>query len=198
LGDCFDEDVEIRPGSVPSNILKESDSGDDHKPKHTIYELITTSKYTTKFAELVKNDTELVDILNKTDATLTAFVPTDAAFKKIPKHVPLPSKKILRRIILNHISGEFYPFGKLLTTYTIPTLLEEKSLGGSQRLVVKGGVHLSLNYFSRIIGANIVSFPARSMIVSGAFAYTRSVRLKRGYTRSEQYCFHASPDLSHR
>jgi len=57
-----------------------------------------------------------------------------------------------------HYSPEFYPAGKILVTHTIPTALEAPHIGDkSQRLSTNIGLRgLTLNFYSRVIGANLV------------------------------------------
>ncbi|KAL0260539.1 hypothetical protein SLS55_004228 [Diplodia seriata] len=131
------------------------------RPHHfiTVYELIAKSKYTTKLAKLINDDPELVKLLNGTTANFTVFAPTDKAFEKIPKHGKEPSKEFIKKVLLYHISPEFYPAGRVLHTYTIPTLYKEPALGGddfAQRLSVNIGFKgLTLNFYSRIVAINI-------------------------------------------
>ncbi|KAL1648139.1 hypothetical protein SLS58_002466 [Diplodia intermedia] len=129
------------------------------KPNQTVYELIAKSKYTTKLAKLINDDPELVKLLNGTTANFTVFAPTDKAFEKIPKHGKEPSKEFIKKVLLYHISPEFYPAGRVLHTYTIPTLYKEPALGGddfAQRLSVNIGFKgLTLNFYSRIVAINI-------------------------------------------
>ncbi|OCL03393.1 FAS1 domain-containing protein [Glonium stellatum] len=127
-----------------------------HKSNITVYELIAKSKYTTKLAKLINDDDDLVKILNGTKANYTVFAPTDKAFEKIPKHGKEPSKEFIKDLLLYHISPEFYPAGKVLYSYTIPTLYEPSSLGHPQRLTVRGGFHgLTINFYSKIVVGNI-------------------------------------------
>ncbi|OJD31965.1 fasciclin domain family protein [Diplodia corticola] len=130
-----------------------------HKPNQTVYELIANSKYTTKLAKLINDDDELVKLLNGTSANFTVFAPTDKAFDKIPKHGKEPTKEFIKKVLLYHVSPEFYPAGRVLHTHTIPTLYKEPALGGddfAQRLSVNIGFKgLTLNFYSRIIAINI-------------------------------------------
>ncbi|KAK6586544.1 hypothetical protein PZA11_001601 [Diplocarpon coronariae] len=128
-----------------------------HKPNKTVYQMIASSKYTTKLAKLINEYPDLVEALNGTAANYTVFAPTDKAFEKIPKHHK-PSKEMIKKILTYHVSPEFYPAGRVLVTHTIPSLLAEDSLGGNpQRLRVgfaltKG---LNINFYSRIIAVDI-------------------------------------------
>jgi Fasciclin domain len=132
--------------------------GPPHKPNQTVYELIASSKYTTKLAKLINEYPDLVDVLNGTAANYTVFAPTDKAFEQIPKHHK-PSKEVIKKILAYHVSPNFYPAGRVLVTHTIPTALGEDSLGGEpQRLRVGLGLSkgLNVNFYSRIVAINIV------------------------------------------
>ncbi|KAI9725717.1 MAG: hypothetical protein M1828_002600 [Chrysothrix sp. TS-e1954] len=139
---------------------------DDHghhghnKPNMTVYQLIASSKYTTKLAKLVNDYPDLVDALNGTAANYTVFAPTDNAFKKIPEGAPKPSKEQLKDILLYHVSADFYPAGRVLVTRTIPSLLKSDYVGPRkglpQRLSTNVGLRgLTVNFYSRIIAINI-------------------------------------------
>ncbi|TVY31034.1 Aurofusarin biosynthesis cluster protein S [Lachnellula hyalina] len=128
-----------------------------HKPNQTVYELIASSKYTTKLAKLINEYPDLVETLNGTAANYTVFAPTDKAFEKIPHHHK-PSKEVIKKVLAYHVSPDFYPAGRVLVTHTIPTALGEDSLGGEpQRLRVGLGLSkgLNINFYSRIIAINI-------------------------------------------
>ena len=70
-----------------------------HKPNQTVYQLIASSKYTTKLANLINGYPDLVDVLNGTAANYTVFAPTDKAFEKIPEHGKKPSKELIRKVL---------------------------------------------------------------------------------------------------
>ena len=153
------------------------------KPNLTIYELISESKYTTKLAALINEYEDIVELLNGTATnysmsssplvfitlqtrTLTAkpaavFAPSDKAFEKVPKHAPKPSKEELKKILLYHVSEDFYPAGKVLVTHTVPTLLSVDTLGiGPQRLATEISLRgLTVNFYSRIVAIDIVCLP---------------------------------------
>ncbi|KAI9737930.1 MAG: hypothetical protein M1834_009300 [Cirrosporium novae-zelandiae] len=131
--------------------------GHSHKPNMTVYQLIASSKYTTKLAKLVNEFDDLVELLNGTLANYTVFAPTDRAFEKIPPHAPKPSKEILKKVLTYHVSSDFYPAGRILVSHTIPTLLKSDLLGGeSQRLSTNIGFRgLTVNFYSRVIAVNI-------------------------------------------
>ncbi|KAB8336788.1 hypothetical protein FH972_021097 [Carpinus fangiana] len=130
-----------------------------HKPNQTVYELIASSKYTTKLAKLVSEYPDLVKKLNGTKANYTVFAPIDSAFAKIPEHAPKPSKKVLEAILTYHVSPEFYPAGRVLVSRTIPTLLQSPELsekGLPQRLATSIGFRgLTVNFYSHVVAVNI-------------------------------------------
>ena len=128
-----------------------------HKPNMTLYELISKSKYTTKVAELIDEFPEIVEALNGTAHNYTVFAPIDRAFKKIPKHAPKPSKKMLKTFLEYHASKEFFPAGRVLASTTIPTALKGEAIGGfPQRLSTQFGFRgLTINFYSRVIAVDI-------------------------------------------
>ena len=128
-----------------------------HKPNMTLYELISKSKYTTKAAKLIDEFPEIVEALNSTAHNYTVFVPTDKAFKKIPKHAPKPSKEMLKTILEYHASKEFFPAGRVFARTTIPTALKDEAIGGfPQRLSTQVGLRgLTINFYSRVVAVDI-------------------------------------------
>ncbi|XXH02786.1 hypothetical protein Hte_009172 [Hypoxylon texense] len=139
--------------------------GHRHGPPHstnlTIYESIHASNYTQKFAALVDDYPDLVEKLNSTSAgNVTAFVPSDRAFKKKMVEFDLdhkPPKEFIEKIIQYHILPGLYPAGRVLAHNTLPTALEEEALGGRpQRLRVHLSLFgLSLNGYSKVIFPNL-------------------------------------------
>jgi uncharacterized surface protein with fasciclin (FAS1) repeats len=87
------------------------------------------------------------------------FAPIDKAFDKIPEHVKEPSKEAIYQILTYHVSPIQYDAFSVFFARTIRTILTEDALGGyEQRLRVGfglGGLHL--NFYSKIVAANIVS-----------------------------------------
>ncbi|KZM18783.1 hypothetical protein ST47_g10155 [Ascochyta rabiei] len=129
--------------------------GED-KPNRTVYELINESKYTTKLAKLINKYDDLVETLNSTKANYTIFAPTDEAFEKIRDHGKHPSKEVLKDILLYHVSPDFYPAGRVLHSYTIPTLFEPEKLGHKQRLTVRVTLKgPTINFYSKLVAVNI-------------------------------------------
>jgi uncharacterized surface protein with fasciclin (FAS1) repeats len=128
----------------------------DHVPNRTVYELINESKYTTKLAKLINKYDDLVETLNSTKANYTIFAPTDEAFEKIPDHGKHPSKEVLKDILLYHVSPDFWPAGRVLHSYTIPTLFEPEKLGHKQHLTVRVTLRgPTINFYSKLVAVNI-------------------------------------------
>jgi len=156
--DIFDHPHHKPPHHGPPHHKRPHHGHGHHAPNKTVYELIASSKYTTKLAKLINEYPDLVKTLNGTAANYTVFAPTDKAFEKLPKGHKKPSKELIKKVLAYHVSPDFYPAGRVLVTHTIPTALGEDSLGGNpQRLRV--GINLfhglSVNFYSRIVAVNI-------------------------------------------
>ncbi|GAB7346692.1 hypothetical protein MBLNU459_g1811t1 [Dothideomycetes sp. NU459] len=167
--DALDDDHEGHPHGRPPHRKHPHDRPPHHGPPHhgpphhhkpnlTVYQLIAESKYTTKLAKLINEYPDLVEALNGTKSNYTIFAPTDKAFERIPHHHK-PSKEQIEKILQYHVSPDFYPAGRVLQTYTIPTLLKGEHLPGEdsvQRLSISLGVKgLAVNFYSRIVAIDI-------------------------------------------
>ncbi|KAH7409606.1 Fasciclin domain-containing protein [Cadophora sp. MPI-SDFR-AT-0126] len=156
--DIFDHPRHKPPHHGPPHHKPPHHRYGHHAPNKTVYELIASSKYTTKLAKLINEYPDLVETLNGTAANYTVFAPTDKAFEKLPKGHKKPSKELIKKVLAYHVSPDFYPAGRVLVTHTIPTALGEDSLGGNpQRLRVGLGLlkGLNVNFYSRIVAVNI-------------------------------------------
>lgn len=144
------------------HCVTQAQTNHDHKPNKTVYELISSSKYTTKLTEFINEYPDVVELLNGTAANYTVFAPIDKAFEKIPEHAPKPSKEELKQVLLYHVSDDYFPAGRVLVTHTIPTLHKAEAIGGKpQRLGLEIGLRgLTVNFYDRIIAINIVSSSA--------------------------------------
>ncbi|PHH84065.1 hypothetical protein CDD83_2554 [Cordyceps sp. RAO-2017] len=137
----------------------------DKRPHRTIYELIRGCKHTSRFAAAVDEHPDIVKLLNSSHARHTLFVPTDEAFRRLPGHhgdgdgggEHKVGKEFVEHVLRYHIGVGDYPAGRILHTHTLPTALDEESLGGEpQRLrtsIGLGGVEL--NFYSKVVAANI-------------------------------------------
>ncbi|KAI1434820.1 FAS1 domain-containing protein [Xylaria sp. CBS 124048] len=145
------------PGSILNAVKPENfyvgNPGYNLSTNLTIYEAIQECKYTQKFAALVKDFPDLVNMLNSTDANVTAFIPVDRAFEKIPKDHKQPPKEFLEKIIQYHILPGNFSAGRLFHSHTVPTTLKDDALDGRpQRLRVSiSFFRLRLNFYSRVL-----------------------------------------------
>ncbi|KAG9247964.1 Fasciclin domain-containing protein [Calycina marina] len=107
----------------------------------------------TKLTALIDEFPDLVATINGTVANYTVFAPTDAAFAKIPEHGEKPLKDLAEKVLLYHVSPDFYPAGRVLASHTIPSALGSDGLGGDAQLLRVGlGLKgLAVNFYSRII-----------------------------------------------
>ncbi|KAF8469137.1 FAS1 domain-containing protein [Kalaharituber pfeilii] len=143
-----------------------------HGPHHpirtnqTIYELISKSEYTTKIFDIIKNDTELSDMLKSTESHITFFVPTNKAFENIPYHPPHHNsshafpKELIKKALLYHISPDVYDSRKLWTSNTIPSALKSEGgigKGEAQRLRIGASftTGIRINVVAKIIAGDI-------------------------------------------
>lgn len=156
LESLFDEEEDYGMDSVhatdrPRRGHKSSDL--------TIYQLINECKYTSKFAKLVNEYDDIVELLNSTSANYTLFVPVDDSFEHIPEDKK-PSKEFVEAVLKYHIGLGLYPAGRVLVTHTLPTALNEPWLGGNpQRLRTSVGLlsGVRLNFYSKVVAVDFVS-----------------------------------------
>ncbi|KAJ4389054.1 hypothetical protein N0V93_006516 [Gnomoniopsis smithogilvyi] len=151
LDSIFDDDEDFGVDAIdrPHHGHKTSDL--------TIYQLISKSKYTTKFAELVDEYDDIVQLLNSTKANYTLFVPVDSAFEHIPEDKK-PSKEFIESVLKYHIGLGLYPAGRVLVTHTLPTALDEPLLGDKpQRLRTSVGLlsGVRVNFYSKVVAVDI-------------------------------------------
>lgn len=160
--DQFQAQLREAFGDISEEVDEADESvvGHDHS-KHTIYQLISKSKHTTRFAKAVDEYPEVVKLLNSTEANYTLFVPVDEAFDDIPKGHEKPSKEFIKDVLLYHVGLGTYPARRILGTHTIATAYDEKFLGEEpQRLRVGLGLKgVNVNFYSRVIAVDIVSLP---------------------------------------
>lgn len=169
--------TELEPFLVNDNDDNDNDDDEDYhvtdwwKPPHhghersnlTIYQLISQNRYTTKFAKLVDEYDDIVQLLNSTSANYTLFVPIDEAFERFADHKK-PSKEVIETVLKYHIGLGSYPAGRIVATHTLPTALDEPLLGNKpQRLRTTAGIvsGIRVNFYSKVIAADIVCFGAR-------------------------------------
>lgn len=130
--------------------------GDSDK---TIYQLISSSKYTTNLTKIIDEDESLVHLLNNTSHNFTLFAPTDDAFAKLPPHLPELPKELIRSVLRYHLAAGVYPALDIFHHQTLPTLLNETASGHElpQRVAVRPGWKgLKVNHYSRLVAVDIV------------------------------------------
>ncbi|KAK0729905.1 FAS1 domain-containing protein, partial [Lasiosphaeris hirsuta] len=133
--------------------------GHHGNPSKTIYELITESKHTKRFAELIEEYDDIKELLQDTKANHTLFVPTDSAFERIPPDHEKPPKEFIQAVLEYHIAPGLFPARRVLFSHTIPTELELASLGGHrQRLRIGVGLFgVRINFYSKLVAIDIVA-----------------------------------------
>lgn len=157
LESIFDEDASSAVEELDAADKPHRGGGRHGKSNQTIYQLISQSKYTTKFAELVDEHEDIVQLLNSTKANYTLFVPVDSAFEHIPKDKK-PSKEFVESVLKYHIGLGLYPAGRVLVTHTLPTALDEPLLGNKpQRLRTSVGLlsGVRVNFYSKVVAVDI-------------------------------------------
>lgn len=133
--------------------------GDSEK---TIYQLISSSKYTTNLTKIIDEDESLVHLLNNTNHNFTLFAPTDDAFAKLPPHLPELPKEFIRAVLRYHLAAGVYSALDVFHHQTLPTLLNEIVSGHElpQRVAVRPGWKgVKVNHYSRLVAVDIVSPP---------------------------------------
>lgn len=147
----------LGPSGNDDDIASVVSLGEHDLSNYTIYELISHSNHTTNFSKLVDEHDGVVRVLNSTDSNYTLFVPIDKAFEGIPEDHKKPPKEFVERVLKYHIGLGGYPAGRILSTHTLPTTLEEPLLGGHpQRLRTSVGLSgLRVNVYSKVVAVNI-------------------------------------------
>ena len=126
----------------------------DCQPSLSIYETLAGSKQTTEFVKLLGEYPELVLALNTSAGPYTIFSPTDAALIRLATL----DQQHTRDFLDHHIIPHTFPISRILSTPTIPTLLQPRTLNGPQRLRLGLGFRgLTVNFHSHVIAANILA-----------------------------------------
>ncbi|KAK5656221.1 hypothetical protein OQA88_4982 [Cercophora sp. LCS_1] len=170
-------------GDAISHVLFDDDDHHDHdhdhdhdKPRHpghghdghhhhgdaskTIYDQLKESKYTTRFAALVDEHSDIKGLLQSTKTNRTLFVPTDKAFERIPPDHEKPPAEFIRAVLAYSIAPGLWSSRRLFFSHTTPTELKLDDLGGyPQRLRISAGVlsGLRINLFTRVIAKDIIA-----------------------------------------
>lgn len=158
IGDILETDFFSGLKNGADQLLESLDTDNDDEPTQTIYQLMSECPQTSKWATLIKEHDDLVQLLNSTEARHTLFVPTDEAFERLP-FKDRPSEDYIRAALEYHIATDVYTAHDLAKTETVETVLKEDWLGGKHQrlragLDLKG---LNINFISKVIKPNIVS-----------------------------------------
>ncbi|CAG8893593.1 unnamed protein product [Penicillium egyptiacum] len=126
----------------------------------TTWEVIKENGHTSRLAELIADDNDLIEILNSTTANHTFFALTNNALEGLPRGQNGPSHKFMSSLLRYHILPGRLSIQHIAGHGTLPTKLTEPALESSlpQRIVVRehhNGV--MLNRRSRVVGADMVS-----------------------------------------
>ncbi|KAJ5245243.1 hypothetical protein N7489_005339 [Penicillium chrysogenum] len=124
----------------------------------TTWELIKTNEHTSRLAELIADDNDLIDILNSTTANHTFFALTNQALEGFPRGRNAPSPKFMSSLLRYHILPDRLSIQHIASHGTLATKLTERALESNlpQRIVVRehhDGV--MLNRRSRVVGADM-------------------------------------------
>lgn len=125
----------------------------------TTWELIKTNEHTSRLADLLADDKDLIEILNSTAANHTFFALTNRALEGLPRRNG-PNPKFMSSLLRYHILPGRLSIDHIAGHGTLPTKLTEPALESRlpQRIVVRehhNGV--MLNRRSRVVGADMVS-----------------------------------------
>ncbi|KAJ5036165.1 hypothetical protein NUH16_004033 [Penicillium rubens] len=124
----------------------------------TTWELIKTNEHTSRLAELIADDNDLIDILNSTTENHTFFALTNQALEEFPRGRNAPSPKFMSSLLRYHILPDRLSIQHIASHGTLATKLTERALESNlpQRIVVRehhDGV--MLNRRSRVVGADM-------------------------------------------
>ncbi|CAI7632031.1 unnamed protein product [Penicillium viridicatum] len=148
-GECGDDHDRHQPIDACPGPLCHADK--------TTWELIKTNEHTSRLAELLADDKDLIEILNSTTANHTFFALTNRAIEGLPRRNG-PNPKFMSSLLRYHILPGRLSIEHIAGHGTLPTKLTEPALESKlpQRIVVRehhNGV--MLNRRSRVVGADM-------------------------------------------
>ncbi|KAF8246651.1 FAS1 domain-containing protein, partial [Wilcoxina mikolae CBS 423.85] len=129
----------------------------DHTGPHTnstMWDLISKSKHTKRFYELLKDDKDIVAMLQDKNANHTVFAPSNKAFDmldKFKKHHDVP-KDLIHRVLMYHIAPGCHRSQDLRYHNTLITSLPDDELGPDMHQRVRIGLNHkgpSINFYSQ-------------------------------------------------
>ncbi|KAA8911755.1 FAS1 domain-containing protein [Sphaerosporella brunnea] len=135
----------------PRPPMPPSDPHGPHKDS-TIWELISSKQ--SRFADLIKKDRKVMDMLDDKKANITVFAPSNHAFAmldKFLKHKDIP-KDLIHRVLMYHVAPGTHESQDLRYHNTLLTKLSEDDLGKDEHQRLRIGLdHLgpNINFYSR-------------------------------------------------
>ncbi|KAI5852119.1 FAS1 domain-containing protein [Tricharina praecox] len=133
----------------------------DHTGPHTnstLWDLISSSKHTTRFASLLKKDSSLQSLLSSKSSNITVFAPSNHAISTLEKHLKkghgdkdVPPD-VLHRVLSYHIANGTHRSQDLRYHNTLITRLPDADLGEGMDQRVRIGLNHkgpSLNFYSQ-------------------------------------------------
>jgi len=140
----------------------------DHTSPHTnktLWDLISSSKHTTRFASLLKNDASLYSLLSSKASNVTVFAPSNRAFSSLEKYLKkghegkdIPAD-VIHRVLSYHIANGTHSSQDLRYHNTIISRLPDDELGQGMDQRIRIGLNHkgpSLNFYSRFTMFDIV------------------------------------------
>ncbi|MCJ1396185.1 hypothetical protein MMC18_009074 [Xylographa bjoerkii] len=98
---------------------------------HNVYEMLAQSKQMTHLVRLIKEQPDLVSLLNDATTNHTIWAPTNTAFEELFQNHKALSSSHIRELLLHHIAPHFMPVRRILVTPNVPVLLSPSSLNGA-------------------------------------------------------------------
>ncbi|MCJ1383213.1 hypothetical protein MMC17_006326 [Xylographa soralifera] len=124
----------------------------------TMFDILSSSKYTSELMRLIKGCPDLLARLKDTETNHTIWAPIDAAFFNCAEIPRKPSYTLVKEILEHHITPHFMPMSRVLVTPNIPVLLSswKPHLTDKHRLRLRPSpIGMTVNLAARIVGDEI-------------------------------------------
>ncbi|MCJ1432707.1 hypothetical protein MMC27_002064 [Xylographa pallens] len=124
----------------------------------TLFDILSSSNYTSEFIKLIKGYPDLLATLKDTETNHTIWAPIDAAFDNCTGIPREPSYTQVKEILEHHITPHFMPMSRVLVTPNIPVLLSpwKPHLNDKHRLRLRPSpTGMTVNLAARLIGNDI-------------------------------------------
>ena len=146
--------IEEAPNGLTADSLEQRECGfsGSRTASLTVYETLANLRCTTNFFDLLDEYPELSSALNDGKGHYTVFAPIDAVFAKPRERRSQYTIEVLQ----HHIIPHDFPISRILSTPTIPTLLQPNQLNGPQRLRLGLSLQgLTINRDARVTTGNV-------------------------------------------